>query len=191
MVATAWQARVARLETAKAQRINAFLQEMLSSSSPGYDSPNVRKDPDIKVSEVVAGAARRAETELADQPEVLAEIQRTIGAAYYAQGRYDQAEQILRSALDKYSTVFGHDSPETVEASNLLANVLLRKQVIARRPTRSSTGTSTLSARRRNAGVSMSAPWPMHWATTDRCSIIAVNNPHRPIFAKPYNMLPS
>jgi len=128
VVATVWQARVARLETAKAQRINAFLQEMLSSSSPGYDSPNARKDPDIKVSEVVAGAAKRAETELADQPEVLAEIQRTIGAAYYAQGRYDQAEQILRSALDKYSTAFGHDSPETVEASNLLANVLLRKQ---------------------------------------------------------------
>ena len=127
IVATAWQARVARLETAKAQRINAFLQEMLSSSSPGYESPNVRKDPDIKVSEVVAGAARRAETELAGQPEVLAEIQRTIGAAYYAQGRYDQAEQILRAALDKYATVFGHDSPETVEASNLLANVLLRK----------------------------------------------------------------
>src|SRR5260370_36502498 len=112
---------------------------MLSSSSPGYDSPNSRKDPDIKVSEVVAGAAQRAEMELAGQPEVLAEIQRTIGAAYYAQGRYDQAEQILRSALDKYSTVFGHDSPHTVEASNLLANVLLPKQANnpkAKRPSR-------------------------------------------------------
>ncbi len=177
VVATAWQARVARLETAKAQRINAFLQEMLSSSSPGYDSPNARKDPDIKVSEVVAGAAKRAETELADQPEVLAEIQRTIGAAYYAQGRYDQAEQILRSALDKYSTAFGHDSPETVEASNL------------RRPKRSSAGTLTSSTRRRSAGILTCAPWPMRWATTDRCWIIAVNRPQRPIFGKPYSTL--
>jgi serine/threonine-protein kinase len=127
IVATLWQARVARKETAKAQRINAFLQEMLSSSSPGYDSASARKDPDMRISEVVAASARRAETELADQPEVLAEIQRTIGAAYYAQGHYEQAEQILRAALKKYAALFGDDSPETVEASNALANVLLQK----------------------------------------------------------------
>src|SRR6266853_795830 len=36
VVATAWQARVARLETTKAQRINTFLQNMLSFSSSSY-----------------------------------------------------------------------------------------------------------------------------------------------------------
>ena len=134
IAATAWQARVAlaegkraRLESAKAQRINAFLQDMLSFSSPSYVSSNPRKDPDAKVSEVVEQAAKRAESELADQPEVLAEMQRTIGAVYYAQGRYDQAEQILRAALEKYIRLYGPDRHESVEASNLLANVLLRK----------------------------------------------------------------
>jgi serine/threonine protein kinase/tetratricopeptide (TPR) repeat protein len=134
IIATLRQARVARaerdraqVEKAKADRINAFLQDMLSFSSPAYVSPNPRKDPDAKVSEVVENAAKRAESELADQPEVLAEMQRTIGAVYYAQGRYDQAEQILRAALEKYTRLYGPDSHESVLASNLLANVLLRK----------------------------------------------------------------
>ncbi|HYL84065.1 MAG TPA: serine/threonine-protein kinase [Candidatus Angelobacter sp.] len=134
IAATTWQARVAiaegeraRRESAKAQRINAFLQDMLSFSSPGYGSSNPRKDPDAKVSEVVDQAAKRAESELGDQPEVLAEMQRTIGSVYYAQGRFDQAEQILRSALDKYIRLYTRDRHETVETSNALANVLLRK----------------------------------------------------------------
>jgi serine/threonine-protein kinase len=134
IAATAWQARVAvaegqraRIESAKAQRINAFLQDMLSFSSPAYVSSNPRKDPDAKVSEVVEEAAKRAESELADQPEVLAEMQRTIGAVYYAQGRYDKAEQILRAALEKYIRLYGRDRHETVLASNVLANALLRK----------------------------------------------------------------
>src|SRR5258708_5247311 len=127
VVATAWQARVARLETAKAQRINTFLQNMLSFSSSSYASPNSRKDPDIKVSEVVEQAAKRAEAELADQPEVLVDMQRTIGEIYYSQGRYDQAEQILRTSLEKRKRLYGEDSHETAETLNLLANTLLRK----------------------------------------------------------------
>ncbi len=134
IVATLRQARFARaerdraqVEKAKADRINGFLQDMLSFSSPAYVSPNPRKDPDAKVSEVVEEAARRAESELAGQPEVLAEMQRTIGAVYYAQGRYDKAEQILRAALEKYIRLYGPDSRESVLASNLLANTLLRK----------------------------------------------------------------
>jgi serine/threonine protein kinase len=126
-VATAWQARVARLETAKAQRINSFLQNMLSFSSPGYASPNSKKDPDVKVSQVVEQAAKRAESELADQPEVLVDMQRTIGEIYYSQGRYDQAEQILRTSLEKRKRLYGEDSHETAETLNLLANTLLRK----------------------------------------------------------------
>jgi eukaryotic-like serine/threonine-protein kinase len=134
IAATAWQARVAaaqgkraRVEAAKAQRINAFLQDMLSFSSPAYGSSNPRKDSDAKVSEVVEQAAKRAQTELSDQPEVLAEMQRTIGEVYYAQGRYDQAEPILRAALEKYIQLYGSDSGQTVEASVALADVLARK----------------------------------------------------------------
>jgi serine/threonine protein kinase/tetratricopeptide (TPR) repeat protein len=134
IAATSWQARLtaaegkrARIEAAKAQRINAFLQDMLSFSSPGYGSSNPEKNPDARVSEVVEQAAKRAQTELADQPEVLAEVLRTIGEVYWAQGRYDQAEPILRAALAQFIGLYGANSRETVEASSVLGNVLGRK----------------------------------------------------------------
>jgi serine/threonine-protein kinase len=134
MIATAWQAKLtaaqrdrARIETAKAERINTFLQDMLSFSSLGYASPNSKKDPDVKVSEVVELAAKRAETELAAEPEVLAQMQRTIGEIYYSQGRYDRAEEILRACLEKLQRLYGDSSHETSEGLNLLANTLARK----------------------------------------------------------------
>src|SRR5215472_76642 len=101
IVATTRQARLARIETVKAQRIKAFLQDMLSFSSSAYVSPNSNKNPDVKMSEVLEQAAKRAEIELADQPEVLVEVQRTIGEVYLSQGRYDQAERILRTCLER------------------------------------------------------------------------------------------
>jgi tetratricopeptide (TPR) repeat protein len=54
-------------------------------------------------------------------------MQRTIGEIYYSQGRYDQAEQILRTSLAKRRRLYGDDSHETAEALNLLANTLFRK----------------------------------------------------------------
>jgi eukaryotic-like serine/threonine-protein kinase len=134
IAATTWQARRAaaerdraRIETAKAGRINAFLQDMLAYSSPSYDSPNASKDKDAKVSEVLEQAAKRAESELADQPEILAEVQRDIGGVYVTQGRVDQAEPLLRSALEKFKKLYGAESPEIVVVGNALANCLLIK----------------------------------------------------------------
>jgi serine/threonine protein kinase len=134
IAATTWQARRAaaeskraRIEAAKAQRINAFLQDMLTFSSPGFGSSNPHKNPDARVSDVVDRAARRAPSELADQPEVLAEMQRTIGEVYYAEGHYDEAEQMLRAARENYLRIYGKGSQESVEATTMLANTLLRK----------------------------------------------------------------
>jgi len=134
IIATAWQAKVAaaqrdraRIESAKAERINAFLQDMLAFSSPSYDSPNATKNKDAKVSEVLEQAVKRAETELADQPEILAEVQRNIGGVYATQGRIDQAEPLLRSALEKFTKLHRADSPQAIETGNTLANCLLVK----------------------------------------------------------------
>jgi serine/threonine-protein kinase len=134
LAATVWQARVARqqrdrarLEQAKADRIKSFLKDMLTFSSPEYTSSNPSRNQDAKVSEIVDQAARRAESELADQPEVLEEVQSTIGAVYAAEGRYDQAEVILRVARDRSIRLYGIDSHEAAEVSGELAGVLLGK----------------------------------------------------------------
>ena len=134
IMATAWQARRAaaerdraRIETAKAERINAFLHDMLTYSDPSYDSPNPSENRDAKVSEVLEQAAKHAATDLADQPEILAEVQRDLGGVYVTQGRVDQAEPLLRSALEKFKKLYGADSPQTVVIGNALANCLLVK----------------------------------------------------------------
>ncbi len=131
---TLWQAHIAtrqrdraRLEQAKADRIKSFMTDMLTYSSPEYTSSNPTKNRDAKVSEVVDQAAKRAEAELAEQPEVLAEVQSTIGGVYAAQGRYEQAESILRAAREKSLRLYGANSHQTAQVSGTLANVLLGK----------------------------------------------------------------
>jgi serine/threonine-protein kinase len=134
IAASLWQTHVARqerdrarLEQAKADQIKAFLQETLTFASPEFASSNPDKNKDAKISEAMDHAARQAESELAGQPEVLAEIQATIGAIYQAQARYDQSESILRSARDKYIRLYGAESHEITAVSGMLANLMLRK----------------------------------------------------------------
>jgi serine/threonine-protein kinase len=136
-IATAlWQAHIAkqqrdraRIEQAKADRIKSFLTDMLTYSSPEYTSSNPTKNQDAKVSEVVDQAAKRAEAELADQPEVLAEVQSTIGGVFRAQGRYEQAEAILRAAQEKSIRLYGANSHQTAQVSGMLADALLGKGI--------------------------------------------------------------
>ena len=134
LAATLWQAHIARqqrdrarIEQAKADRTKSFLLDMLAYSSPEYSSPNQAKNRDLKVSEVLDQAARRAETDLANEPEILAEVESTIGSIYGAQGRNEDAEPILRASLEKTIRLYGAKSHETTTVSNQLANVLLQE----------------------------------------------------------------
>ena len=129
---TLWQVHVAReqrdlarLEQAKADRIKLFLADMLSFSSPEYSSSNPTKNRDAKVSDVLDQAAKQASSELADQPEVLAEVEGTIGGVYAGMGRFDQAETMLREARERTIRIYGHDSHQTAEVSGSLADALL------------------------------------------------------------------
>src|SRR5262249_53706188 len=74
---------------------------------------------------VVEQAAKRAETELADQPEVLAAVEENIGGVYGGQGRFEQAEPLLRAAREKMIKIYGLESHEVSSVSGALANVLL------------------------------------------------------------------
>jgi serine/threonine protein kinase/tetratricopeptide (TPR) repeat protein len=97
---TAWQARRAgierdraRLEARKAERINAFLTEVLRSPDPWASGR------DVRVTDLLAGAASRATQELAAEPEVLAEVQTAIGMSWAGLGSFDSAQPLLESAL--------------------------------------------------------------------------------------------
>src|SRR5713226_2044687 len=149
VAATLWQSSVARkqariaaaerdkarTETAKSDRINSFLQEMLGFSDPSWNSPNANPGHELSVREALDEAAKRAESELADQPEVLAEVERTMGNSYRGQGRLDNAESHLRSALELYRRTKGEGSPQVaITAMNLGYVFSLRGQADAAEP---------------------------------------------------------
>ena len=139
IVATAWQAQRATAEArvafaareraeregAKAQSINAFLQNILGLSDPTLMQVNPRGDAhQMTVADAIEEAAKRAETELADQPEVLAAVQFSIGRIYAFRGRVERAEALLRSSLDIRRRVLGSDHPETAQTMVALGEKL-------------------------------------------------------------------
>jgi serine/threonine-protein kinase len=97
----------ARQEADKAEHINKFLQKMLSSADPHMGSK------DVKVIEVLGEAAKSIESDFADQPEIVADLQTTIGLTYLNLGQIDLAEPHLRSALDARLKIFGRENSES------------------------------------------------------------------------------
>ena len=103
--ATIWQARVARherdraqLERAKAERMNLFLQNMLGAADPSWYSTGERPGPQTTIGTIFDAAGRRAERELAAQPDVLADVLRTLGRANQALRRLAEATRQLERA---------------------------------------------------------------------------------------------
>jgi tetratricopeptide (TPR) repeat protein len=126
---TLWQTHVvrgerdrARLEQAKAARINAFLQEMVGYSGVAGGSPN-QKSHDATVADMLDDAAQRVETELADQPEVKAEMLGTIGGTYMTQAKYDLARRYLREAYTFDVQLYGQDAWQTAGVMHSLGDI--------------------------------------------------------------------
>jgi serine/threonine protein kinase len=107
------QRDLAQRERAKAERINEFLQMMLSSSSQSIFSvspiPNRR---DVTVNQMLDQIAPRIENDLADEPDIRGRVLHTVGSTYASQGKYDSAEKYLRTALDAQSKLHGEDTSE-------------------------------------------------------------------------------
>ena len=130
--ATIWQARRAtaerdraRVEAVKSARINEFLQHVLGFSQVSWHSPNPQKSNVSTIAEALDVASRRAEQELADQPEILAAVQFTLGQSYSGQGKLDVAAQHLRASLDNRRRVLGPEHPDTTQSTAALAEQLV------------------------------------------------------------------
>jgi serine/threonine-protein kinase len=149
LAGTLWQAGLARqerdrarLEAVKATRVTDFVQGMLGSADPRA------RGRDITIAEALADAERKAEAELAGEPEILAAVLSTIGRTYHGLGRYPEAERGLTRALalergldaagDRPGVITGlrqlaaleADRGRLAEADTLVAEALAR----ARRP---------------------------------------------------------
>jgi len=76
------------------------------------------------VVEALRQALPRIDEAFGAQPEVAATLRRTIGTTYLGLGRYDEAEPLLRSALDTHRGLGGEANRELAESLNALALLL-------------------------------------------------------------------
>ena len=111
----------ARLEHAKAVRMNAFLKEMVSYSGASGMSPTHKHD--ATVADMLDDAAGRVEKELSDQTEVRAEMLATIGSTYEGLAKYDLASRYLREAYDLNVKLYGLDALQTAGVMWTLGNL--------------------------------------------------------------------
>ena len=102
----------------QAERVKDFLKQLLAAPAPTVSGR------DVRVVDILATARGRAETDLADDPEVLAEVRVTLGNTYYELSLYDEAEPLLRAAVADHRRLFGNDSPDTAAALNALGALL-------------------------------------------------------------------
>jgi serine/threonine protein kinase len=131
IVATAWQARAARQEKAKAESINAFLEQMLNYSNPVLSLPG-DSTGETTMTQVLDEAAKRLKSgEFANQPEVKAEMERIIGNSYYGQGRYALGGEHLQEYVELERRLYGEEDPRALAASSMAAALLFGKGEMA------------------------------------------------------------
>jgi serine/threonine protein kinase/tetratricopeptide (TPR) repeat protein len=122
---TVFSARVAKerdraeAEATKAQAINDFLQDTLGSANPIEGS-----GMDITVLEALATATDKIEDAFSNQPEVEMEVRHTIGVTYLRLGHYDEAEDMLRSALRIARETYAPNHPDLAAPLTSLAVLL-------------------------------------------------------------------
>ena len=124
--ATAVQARRARAAQVRAERVSAFLRDLLSSVRPDASGR------DARVSAVLDTASHRVARELDAAPASRAEVESIIGQSYEALGRYGEAEPHLAFALASSTQHEGPASPAALGALVDLAELQLATRNLPR-----------------------------------------------------------
>ncbi len=119
------QARVAReqrdaaqQERARAEKTSRFMQSFLNYANPHWSGLGSSYEGRVNftVREALQEVVRRMDTELADSPEVRADLHYTIGEVYRGSGEQDRAAQHFRLSLELYRKVLGEEHPKVARA---------------------------------------------------------------------------
>ena len=119
--------RTARQEAETQQKRAQRAADFLYSIFAGID-PRVAQGADTSLLQRILGDARaRLAQELADQPEVEAELRRTLGNAYLELNLFDDAETEMERAQELETRLYGADDRRTLAASLDLAQLKSRR----------------------------------------------------------------
>jgi eukaryotic-like serine/threonine-protein kinase len=120
-------------ETAKAQAVNSFLQDMLQSADPrsaGKADPDAGKD--VSVAHVLDQAVRRLDAgSLRGQPLVEAAARESLGTTFSGLGRYPEAEKQYRASLALRRAAPGNHDAEVASSEARLAEQLTFEDKLA------------------------------------------------------------
>jgi tetratricopeptide (TPR) repeat protein/tRNA A-37 threonylcarbamoyl transferase component Bud32 len=126
-----WQAEqaqrerdIARIEVTKAKRINEFLQQMIAESD--FHWYNHGKGPGTTAIDILNAASDRLENDLQDEPEVKAELHRTIGNTYLALGKSEKAVHHFAASLLLRQASSAAKNHELMESEYYLAGAYLQ-----------------------------------------------------------------
>ncbi|MBX3373091.1 MAG: tetratricopeptide repeat protein [Phycisphaeraceae bacterium] len=110
----------AQREAAKAQAINRFLvRDLLGAADPAVAMGEV-----VPVELVLAEAARRVDTALADEPELAAFVRLTLGRTLLNLGRFSDALHQFERSRAEASAARGEDSAEVLDAELSIVSAL-------------------------------------------------------------------
>jgi hypothetical protein len=98
-----------RRSSVKSQQVTKFLEDMLNGVGPSV----ARGRDTIMLREILDQTAQRVGTEMADQPEVEAELRGLIARLYEQIGNYGRAEEMERVALAINRKYFGVESRQS------------------------------------------------------------------------------
>ncbi|MEM8600948.1 MAG: serine/threonine-protein kinase [Bacteroidota bacterium] len=125
IIAVATQVHRVSVERDKAVASAQFLSDLFGSEDPDMmASIGADTGDELSARALLERAARRVETELADQPETRAAMQLTLGRVHHSLGLYDAGDALLRSALTTRQRLFGTRHPQVAEVELALGALL-------------------------------------------------------------------
>lgn len=113
------QAEETRQEAEKSDQFSQILKEIFTSINP-----SLTKGRDVTVREVFEQAFQQIEHKTAKNPELDAAVRSTIGMTYRTLDLHQEAESLLRQALETHQGLFGEMHLETAKSYDNLGRAL-------------------------------------------------------------------
>jgi hypothetical protein len=113
-----WQSVRAKKEARTAERVTAFVTNMLQELDPQRVALNENTLPKI-----LERNRKRIETDLRGEPAAQDKLRETIGLVYFNMGRYKPAEELLQQVAADRRRTLGEEHLGTLKAMSNLANL--------------------------------------------------------------------
>ncbi len=117
-----WQARIARAEARRADRVRGFLVEIFREADPSRT-----QGATITAREILDTGAARVERELAGEPAVSAELLDAIAQVQFSLGLFEAAEKRAAASLGLRRKLYGPDALETAASRITLARAIFER----------------------------------------------------------------